>query len=127
MNTEPYPDARAVEMAIKTAAQATFVVDSSVSVSERIRQAYFDRLLCRVFSEGPSSQWVLKGGTGMLARVPNARATMDIDLFVNGYTLGQALVRLRALAINSPTPTVFGSPSKCSLERSVSTMSASTS
>ena len=87
MNTEPYPDARAVEMAIKTAAQATFVVDSSVSVSERIRQAYFDRLLCRVFSEGPSSQWVLKGGTGMLARVPNARATMDIDLFVNGYTL----------------------------------------
>lgn len=98
MNTEPYPDARAVEMAIKTAAQATFVVDSSVSVSERIRQAYFDRLLCRVFSEGPSSQWVLKGGTGMLARVPNARATMDIDLFVNGYTLDQALVRLRALA-----------------------------
>ena len=98
MNTEPYPDARAVEMAIKTAAQATFVVDSSVSVSERIRQAYFDRLLCRVFSEGPSSQWVLKGGTGMRARVPNARATMDIDLFVNGYTLDQALVRLRALA-----------------------------
>ncbi len=28
----------------------------------------------------------------MLARVPNARATKDIDLFVNGYTPEQALV-----------------------------------
>jgi hypothetical protein len=94
----PYVDARAVEMAIKAAAASAQRADSSVSVSDRIRQAYFDRLLCRVFSQGPSSEWVLKGGTGMLARVPNARATMDIDLFINGYTLEQALLSLRTLA-----------------------------
>ncbi len=98
MSTEPYANARAMEMAIKTATQAAHNVDPSVSVVERIRPATFDRLLCRVFSEGSSSGWVLKGGTGMLGRVPNARATKDIDLFVNGYTPEQALVSLRALA-----------------------------
>lgn len=87
-----------MEMAIKSATQAAHNVGPSVSVVERIRQATFDRLLCRVFSEGLSSEWVLKGGTGMLARVPNARATKDIDLFVNGYTPEQALVSLRALS-----------------------------
>ncbi len=98
MSTEPYANARAMEMAIKSAIHSAHNVDPSVGVDERIRQATFDRLLCRVFSEGSSSEWVLKGGTGMLARVPNARATKDIDLFVNGYTPEQALASLRALA-----------------------------
>ncbi len=94
MSTEPYANARAMEMVIKPATQAAHEVDPSVSVDERIRQATFDRLLCRVFSEGSSSEWVLKGGTGMFARVPNARATKDIDLFVNGYTV-QAVCALK--------------------------------
>jgi hypothetical protein len=96
--SEPYSSAAAVEMAIKDAALRAHQLDPTVSVHERIRQAYFDRLLCRVFSDGEISDWVLKGGTGVLARVPNARATKDIDLFKRGYKLGEALVDLRRLA-----------------------------
>lgn len=40
----------------------------------------------------------MKGGTGMLARVPSARATKDVDLYRAGYTLDQALDDLRQLA-----------------------------
>lgn len=98
MTTESYPDPRAVEMAIKSAAKAMAVADPTVSVDERIRQAHFDRLLCRVFSQGESSEWVLKGGAGMLARIPDTRATKDIDLLANGYTLEESLTALRRLA-----------------------------
>lgn len=41
---------------------------------------------------------MLKGGTGILARVPNSRATLDIDLYRSGFTLEQALSDLRRLA-----------------------------
>ncbi|SOD75069.1 nucleotidyltransferase AbiEii toxin of type IV toxin-antitoxin system [Jatrophihabitans sp. GAS493] len=69
-----------------------------MSVTDRIRQVYFDRFLCRVFSEGTSSEWLLKGGTGMLARVPNTRATKDVDLYRADLTLDAALAELRRLA-----------------------------
>lgn len=42
------------------------------------RQALRDRFLCRVFSD-PEGRFVLKGGSGLLARIPDARATRDID------------------------------------------------
>lgn len=42
------------------------------------RQALRDRFLCRVFSD-PGCRFILKGGSGMLARIPAARATRDID------------------------------------------------
>lgn len=45
---------------------------------ERYRQALRDRFLCRVFSD-PENRFILKGGSGMLARVPNVRATRDAD------------------------------------------------
>ena len=95
---QPYPNARAVEAAIRDAARKAHGLDPSISVSERIRQEHFRRLLCRVFSEGEDSEWLLKGGTGILARVPSARATRDIDLFGSGFTLDQALEDLRRLA-----------------------------
>ena len=98
MNQGPYPDAKAVEMAIKAAAEKAHRVDPSVRVNERIRQAHFDRLLCRVFSGGDASEWILKGGTGVLARVPNARATKDIDLYRYGYPLNTAVKELQRLA-----------------------------
>lgn len=50
-----------------------------------------------MFSE-PDSDWLLKGGTGVLARVPDARSTLDIDLFRSGCTLEQSLTELRRLA-----------------------------
>jgi hypothetical protein len=94
----PYSSARAVDDAIKQAAKNAAAADSSVSVSDRIRQAHFDRFLCRVFSEGDTSEWLLKGGTGMLARVPDGRSTKDVDLYRADLTLDAALVELRRLA-----------------------------
>lgn len=95
---EGYPTAAGVEAAIKAAAQAASQVDPSLTVSERIRLESFRRFLSRVFSDGPESEWVLKGGTGILARIPVARATRDVDLFRSGYRLDAALEDLRRLA-----------------------------
>lgn len=50
-----------------------------VDVQRLRRQVAFDRLLCRVFSEG-SADWALKGGYAMELRMEGARATRDIDL-----------------------------------------------
>ncbi|MFV0429546.1 MAG: nucleotidyl transferase AbiEii/AbiGii toxin family protein [Arachnia sp.] len=97
--TEPgYPDARAVESAIKDAAKSAHAADPTRQIGDLIRQAYYDRFLCRVFSDTETSEWVLKGGTGMLARVPNARRTLDADLYRAGYDKDQALADLRRLA-----------------------------
>jgi Nucleotidyl transferase AbiEii toxin, Type IV TA system len=95
---EPYASAAGVEAAIKDAARKGAAADPSLTVNERIRLEYFNRFLSRVFSEGTESEWLLKGGTGMLARVPSTRTTLDIDLYRNGFTLDQALAELRRLA-----------------------------
>ena len=98
MTKPSYPDARAVESAIKDAAKRSAAADPSLDVNERIRLEYFNRFLSRVFSEAEDSEWVLKGGTGMLARVPSTRATRDVDLYRRGFTLTQALDDLIRLA-----------------------------
>jgi len=94
---EPYPTAAGVEAAIKDAAKKAAAADPSLNVNERIRLEHFNRFLSRVFSEGAASEWLLKGGTGMLARVPSARTTLDIDLYRDGFRLDQALADLRRL------------------------------
>ena len=94
----PYADGKGVESAIKAAAKRAQSGDPSLTTEQRIRLGYFDRFLCRVFSEGPESEWVLKGGAGMLARVPSTRATTDIDLYRRGYNLDEATDDLRRLA-----------------------------
>lgn len=94
----PYATAAGVEAAIKAAARKAAAADPSLNVNQRIRLQYFDRFLCRVFSEGADSEWLLKGGTGMLARVPSTRSTLDIDLYRDGFTPDQALTDLRRLA-----------------------------
>ncbi|MCL2490836.1 MAG: nucleotidyl transferase AbiEii/AbiGii toxin family protein [Propionibacteriaceae bacterium] len=94
---ERYADWRAVEMAIKEAAKTVNEADSSRQIGDLIRQAHYDRFLCRVFSDGDSSEWILKGGSGMLARIPNARRTQDADLYLQGYDKDRALTDLRRL------------------------------
>ncbi|HET7398150.1 MAG TPA: nucleotidyl transferase AbiEii/AbiGii toxin family protein [Intrasporangium sp.] len=98
--TEPehYPSASGVEAAIKDAAKKATAADPALSVNERIRLEYFNRFLSRVFSEGADSEWLFKGGAGMLARVPSTRATLDIDLYRDRFTLDQPLAELRRLA-----------------------------
>lgn len=85
MADEPtYGDWRSLEAAIKDAAKrrardagAGF---SAVTIDAQVRQARYDRFLSRVFAEGSESEWLLKGGLGMLARVPKSRTTKDVDL-----------------------------------------------
>jgi len=95
---EPYPTAAGVEAAIRDAAKKAAAADPSLSINVRIRLEYFNRFLSRVFCEGADSEWLLKGGTGMLARLPSTRTTLDIDLYRDGFTLDQALADLRRLA-----------------------------
>ena len=42
------------------------------------RQALRDRFLCRIFAD-EDERFVLKGASGMLARIPDARNTKDLD------------------------------------------------
>ena len=97
--TDPYQTPAAVESAIRSAAQKAAQNDKSLSTQERIRLEYFHRFLCRIFSETPTDAWLLKGGTALLARVPSARATSDVDLFNRRHSLAAALTELRRLAV----------------------------
>ena len=96
--TEPYKSAAAVEAAIRDAARNAFVADKSMSTQDRIRQEHFRRFLSRIFSERDDSDWLLKGGTGVLARVASGRRTTDVDLFRANNTLDGALKELTRLA-----------------------------
>ena len=73
---------RSLELAIKDAAKKAARQAgpgiSAASVDAQIRQARFDRFLSRVFAEGDQSEWLLKGGMSMLARVPRSRAAHSI-------------------------------------------------
>lgn len=95
---EPYSTPRGVEAAIKEAARNAAKADPSLNTNKRIQLEYFNRFLSRTFSEGENSEWVLKGGTGILARIPSTRSTRDIDLYRQGFTLDQALEDLKRLA-----------------------------
>jgi hypothetical protein len=79
-----YADWRSVELAIKEAARKAALQAgpgvSAATVDAQIRQARFDRFLSRVFTDGNQSEWLLKGGMSMLARVPRSRTTKDMDL-----------------------------------------------
>ena len=76
----PYPTAAGVKSAIKEAAKRAAAAYLSREINKRIQLEYFYRFLSHVFSESGGSGWVLKGGAGILARVPSTRATRDIDL-----------------------------------------------
>lgn len=98
MTEERYASAASVESAIREAARRTAAGDPSTTIGDLIAQEYFRRFLSRIFSEAGESGWVLKGGTGLLARVGSARATKDIDLFRADHSLDGALADLRRLA-----------------------------
>ncbi|MBT0770179.1 nucleotidyl transferase AbiEii/AbiGii toxin family protein [Kineosporia sp. J2-2] len=100
-----YRDWRSLELAIKDAAKKAAREAgpgvSAAGVDAQIRQARFDRFLTRVFAKGQDSEWMLKGGMSMLARVPRSRTTKDMDLATQHAadlaTAEQALVELAAL------------------------------
>jgi Nucleotidyl transferase AbiEii toxin, Type IV TA system len=78
-----YKTAKAFESAV-TARIANKAATSPYGVAELRRQFAYGRLLSRVFQHQPA-HWVLKGATGLLARMPGqARHSMDVDLFFDG-------------------------------------------
>lgn len=98
--TSPYADWRGLAHATKEAAKLALAADRLVGIplDQLLLQALFDRFLCRVFSDPvPDRRWLLKGGTALLARVPNARATRDVDLASTADTLDGAVADLAAL------------------------------
>lgn len=61
------------------------------------REFVFQRLLARLFHD-PASPWILKGGVGLLVRLPDARYSRDIDVVRNGIDVLEAAAELRELA-----------------------------
>lgn len=86
-----YKTARALEMAVKSAAQK-----SDMDTGAAVEGFFFHRLLVRIFSD-PASPFVLKGGHGALARTIDARRTRDIDIMSSSLNLDEALDELRRL------------------------------
>lgn len=78
MTVEHYSSAAGVEAAIRDTARKATAIDPSITAGDRITQEHFRRFLSRVFSEADDSGWILKGGTGILARVGSARTTRDM-------------------------------------------------
>ncbi|WP_222851172.1 hypothetical protein [Phytoactinopolyspora mesophila] len=64
----------AIKEAAKKPARQTGPGASAATLAQ-IRQARFDRFLSRVFADGDQSEWLLKGGMSMLARVLRSRTT----------------------------------------------------
>lgn len=90
------PDSYATPAATWAAIRAAARSDagkSGVLAADLVQLLLFDRLLARVFA-GPDAPFVLKGGTRMLAFIPQARATADIDLEVAHITVDAAIKRL---------------------------------
>jgi len=86
-----------VEQAIKSAAKKQAEAGLSASITDAIQNEYRNRFLSRVFSGAEGASWVLKGGTGMLARIHDARATIDVDLLAEAVDLDEALSDLTKL------------------------------
>lgn len=93
--TIPYKTAEDFNAALKQ--QFVAVAGSSpYGVNELRRQFAYDRFLLRIFDADPHD-WILKGGVGMLARLPgHARHSMDLDLYYHGE-LDAAIASLRSL------------------------------
>lgn len=96
---EPYGSWTAIAQAIKAAATQAARAPGARDVATQIRQAQFDRFLSRIFADGRDSEWLLKGGVGMLARVAQARSTQDIDLSArHAVDLDSAIKALQSAA-----------------------------
>lgn len=94
----PYATAEAFDAALTDRLSAVHET-SRHSINELRRQFAYDRLLVRIFQDPSSSDsWILKGGGGLLARIPDrARHSMDLDLFYAGE-FDDAIEALQELA-----------------------------
>jgi hypothetical protein len=71
--------ARARQQSLLAHARNAATQDPAYSAQERLRFFAFSRFLARIFAE-QSDDWALKGAGALLARIPVARASNDLDL-----------------------------------------------
>jgi hypothetical protein len=93
--SDEYQSPAATWAAIRSAARTSSTV-TGVPTTELVNLLLYDRFLARVFA-GPDAPFVLKGGTRMLAFIPTARATVDIDLETSRYNISAAVSALEQL------------------------------
>ena len=91
---EPYATPEATWAAIRSAAQ-NGAATVGIQRATLLQLLLFDRLLARVFDG--DARFVLKGGTRMLAFIPRARATVDIDLETAAPSIDEAVKDLDEL------------------------------
>jgi hypothetical protein len=87
-----YKDSRSLEQAVKAAAQRT-----GRPIQKAQEEYWRSRLLARFFSS-VDLLFVLKGGASILARIPDARRTRDLDLFIQSFDEDTAINELIELA-----------------------------
>lgn len=114
----PYASPRAFEAAL-TARFHRLAETGPHNVTQLRRQFAYDRLLARCFTSDP--RWVLKGGVSVLARIPDARHSADVDLAAADTAPETALEALRhcaglelgdffAFTLDSPTALIQAAP-----------------
>jgi Nucleotidyl transferase AbiEii toxin, Type IV TA system len=89
----PYATPEALRAAVTARARTAARANPRFSVGELLRQFAYSRLLARIFTADPDG-WVLKGGIGLLARVPAVRHTLDLDLWSREQSLRGAELAL---------------------------------
>lgn len=98
MSERTYGDARAVVSAMGAIAKNDAAWPTPRTVQERQLTLLQHRLLTRVFADGQNSGWMLKGGFGILARVPDGRFSTDVDMQRSGGDVPAAIADLQRLA-----------------------------
>lgn len=93
-----YRSERAFWVALRTRATQQSRTDHTHSSQELIRQFVIQRFIARLFTDTDSTPWVVAGGTGMLIRMPGARATRDLDLTTLTPDLGEPHAVQQALS-----------------------------
>jgi hypothetical protein len=88
----PYRTATAFRTALRDRL-TTLARSGTHSLDDLQRQLAYDRLLARTFIAPDASHWVLKGAGALLARLPDARHSRDIDLAFTGASTWAARYR----------------------------------
>lgn len=103
MKPQPYRSTNAFRVGVEAEVKAVAARSPGRSADQIRRQFLLQRFLVRVFSQA-DSDWVLKGGTGLLVRIPGARHSGDIDLLYPYHEarLIEAVAELRRVAAEAP-------------------------
>lgn len=79
MRGEPYQNGAGFRAGVETRLKLEARAHPRLAINDLRRQFVLQRFLARVFTDS-STRWVLKGGAGLIVRIPGARHSNDIDL-----------------------------------------------